>query len=115
CHLEDEEQRRADAEHEAEAALGAPRPKMGDHDVHEQHDDADHGGQDEIARLLRTYDRADRHLSVAVTFSRSLKEMRMAQPCGHICTQAGPSGRVMQRSHLLASSTCLPSGRTSCV
>ena len=51
------------------------------------------------------------HFRVAVTRSISLKEMRSAEPCGHICTQAGPSGRVRHRSHLVATSTGLPSGR----
>ena len=75
------------------------------------------GGDHEVARLLGPQ-RPGRgswppQRRVEVTRSRSLKEMRTAEPCGHICTQAGPSGRPRHRSHLVASSTGLPSGRFS--
>ena len=42
--------------------------------------------------------------SVAVTASRSLNEIRVADPWGHIWTHAGPCVRPRQRSHLVASS-----------
>src|ERR1043166_153665 len=38
----------------------------------------------------------------------SLKEMRPAEPCGHIWTHAGPAARPTHKSHFVAS--CLPSG-----
>ena len=36
--------------------------------------------------------------------TKSLKEIRTAEPWGHICTQAGPSFRPMHWSHFVARS-----------
>src|SRR5205085_4353380 len=94
----------------------APRPASRADQV--QHDE--HGGGDgrdlEVADLLRAEDLLDghgvsAHFRVAITLSSSRNDRRTVEPCGHIWTHAGPSGRVWQRSHFVASSSTLPSGR----
>src|SRR6185436_1104479 len=44
----------------------------------------------------------DHRESVSLTLTRSLNEMRTAEPCGHIWTHAGPALRPTHRSHLVA-------------
>ena len=48
-------------------------------------------------------------MSVRLTSAGSLNEIRTADPCGHICTHAGPCGRPRHRSHLVARSMSRPS------
>ncbi len=44
------------------------------------------------------------HANSVWTTAGSLKSTRTADPCGHICTHAGPSSRPTHRSHFVANS-----------